>query len=76
MLPTAFIVGMLSLAFPFSLVSLIGRPFGELCCVGLDKAAIARNRERLERFQELVIGGMSPEGTKREVERDAPQNDR
>jgi hypothetical protein len=37
MLPVAFIVGMLSLVFPFSLVSLIGKPFGRLCCLGLNK---------------------------------------
>lgn len=71
MLPAAFVAGMLSVAFPFSLISLIGRPFGELCCIGLDKAEIARNRERVERFQDLVAGGMSPEDAKQQLERDA-----
>jgi NAD(P)H-hydrate repair Nnr-like enzyme with NAD(P)H-hydrate dehydratase domain len=71
MIPAAFIAGMLSLAFPFSLISLVGRPFGELCCIGLDKAEIARNRERVERFQELVAGGMSPEDAKQQLEREA-----
>ena len=70
MLPAAFIVGMLSLAFPFSVVSLIGKPFGHVCCLGLDRDEIARNRRRLERFQELVVGGMSPEQAKQEVDRE------
>ena len=33
-LPAAFVVGMLSLALPFSLVSFIGKPFGELYAAG------------------------------------------
>ena len=68
MLPAAFIIGMLSLAFPFSLVSFIGKPFGELCCLGLNRDEIARNRQRVERFQELVASGMSPEDAKQELE--------
>ena len=70
MLPAAFITGMLSLSFPFSLVSLIGRPFGNLCCLGLDQGEAARNRQRVERFQELIASGMSPEDAKRQVERE------
>lgn len=70
MLPAAFIVGMLSLMFPFSLVSLLGRPFGQICCLGLDRDEVARNTRRVERFQELVVGGMSPEEAKQELERE------
>ncbi len=72
MLPAAFIVGMLSLEFPFSLVSLIGKPFGELCCLGLNRDEIALNRQHVERLQELVAGGMSPEDAKQELERERP----
>lgn len=65
LLPLAFIVGRLSLVFPFSLVSLFGRPFGHICCLGLNHAEVARNtqrvEQRVERFRELVRSGMSPE---------------
>jgi hypothetical protein len=69
LLPVAFIVGMLSLIFPFSLVSLVGRPFGRICCLGLDRAEVARNTERVRRFQELIASGMSPEEAKEQLER-------
>ena len=52
MLPAAFIVGMLSLAFPFSLVSIIGKPFGELCCLGLDRDAL---KSRPAQFRSPVV---------------------
>jgi len=61
LLPAAYIIGMLSLAFPFSLVALVGRPFGHVCCLGLDRDEVARNTRRVERFRELLMGGMSPE---------------
>lgn len=71
MLPAAFVVGMLSLAFPFSLISLIGMPFGELCCLGLSQDEITRNRERIERFQGLIASGISLEDAKQELDRDS-----
>ena len=52
MLPAAFIVGMLSLAFPFSLVSFIGKPFGELCCLGLNRDAL---KSRPAQFRSPVV---------------------
>ena len=70
LLPVAFIVGMLSLAFPFSLVSLVGKPFGHICCLGLDRDEVARNTQRVHRFRELVIGGMSHEEAKKQLERE------
>ena len=72
MLPAAFVIGMLSLAFPFSLVSLIGTPFGELCCLGLDRDEIARNTQRIERIRELLASGMSPEEAARQLDRETP----
>jgi len=69
LLPVAYIVGMLSLAFPFSFVSLLGKPFGHICCLGLDRDEVARNTQRVERFQELVMGGMSPEEAMEQLER-------
>jgi hypothetical protein len=35
MFPISFILGMLSFAFPFSLLSVPGRTFGTICCIGL-----------------------------------------
>jgi hypothetical protein len=70
LLPVAFVVGMLSLAFPFSLVSLVGKPFGHICCLVLDSEDVARNTHRVERFQELIASGMSPEQAKEQLERD------
>lgn len=67
LLPVAFIVGMLSLAFPFSLVSVFGKPFGHICCLGLDGDEVARNTQRVERFRELVMGGMSPDEAKEQL---------
>lgn len=41
MFPVAFILGALSLAFPFSTLSVPGRMFGAICCVGLKRAQSA-----------------------------------
>jgi len=70
LLPVAFILGGLSLSFPFSLVSLVGIPFGHICCLGLDRDEVARNTQRVQRFRELVMGGMSPEEAKEQLERE------
>lgn len=70
MFPAAIIVGRYSLSFPFSLVSLIGRPFGQICCLGLDDDEVARNTRRAKRFEQLVVGGMSPEEAMQQLERE------
>ena len=59
MIPLAFVLGGLSLAFPFSLLSPIGNLYGRLCCLGLDADAVARNKARLEYVRELVSNGHS-----------------
>jgi hypothetical protein len=35
MFPVSFVLGMLSLVFPFSLLSVPGRAFGTICCIGV-----------------------------------------
>jgi len=35
MFPVSFVLGMLSFVFPFSLLSVLGRTFGTICCIGL-----------------------------------------
>ncbi len=35
MFPVSFVLGMLSFVFPFSLLSVPGRTFGAICCIGL-----------------------------------------
>ena len=35
MFPVSFVLGMLSLVFPFSLLSVPGRTFGTICCIGV-----------------------------------------
>lgn len=37
MFPAGFILGALSLAFPFSVLSIPGRIFGAICCIGLTR---------------------------------------
>lgn len=59
MIPLTFVIGMLSLAFPFSLITPIGRLYGELVCWGLDVQVVAQNKARLEYVRELVSSGRS-----------------
>lgn len=73
LLPVGFVVGMLSLTFPFSLLSILGKPFGRLCCLGLDPHEVARNTQRLERFSQLVTQGMTPEEAMATLEREGAQ---
>lgn len=70
LLPVAFIVGMLSLSFPFSLVTYVGKPFGRICCLGLDHDEVIHNTKRMERYRDLVMNGMSPEEAKKQLERE------
>lgn len=61
--PVGWVLGMLSIAFPFSLLSILGKPFGHLCCVGIDKAEASRRyEEKLEleaEVQEMLKQGMT-----------------
>jgi len=68
LLPVAWVVGALSLAFPFSLVSLVGTPFGRLCCLGLDRSEVERNTRRVEAFRLLLMHGESAEEANRQLD--------
>lgn len=59
MIPLAFVLGGMSLVFPFSLLSPIGNLYGRLCCLGLDAEVVAQNKARLEYVRELVSTGHS-----------------
>lgn len=68
MIPAAFVIGRFSLTFPFSLASLIGKPFGILCCLGLNRREIERRQGQAERFRELVAAGAAPDEARRQAE--------
>lgn len=61
LLPISWVMGTLSLAFPFSLLSIPGRFFGLLCCIGLNKEEVARNIAKVDRLHELIKSGLSPD---------------
>ena len=62
MFPVSFVFGILSLAFPFSLVSLPGQWFFFLTCIGLDREQALRNQARLARLREVIANeGVTPE---------------
>ncbi len=67
MFPASWLLGTLSLAFPISLLSVPGRLYGMLCCVGLDQEEVERNSRKVARFQELLTEGMDPERTAEQV---------
>ncbi len=62
--PLSWVVSTLSLAFPFSLLSIPGRLFRGVCCIGLDWHEVQKNEERLARAKELLQEGLSPEEVK------------
>ena len=57
MIPVAFILGSMSIAFPFSLISSLGRLYGNLCCIGLDLEVVTQNKARLDYARELISSG-------------------
>lgn len=65
--PISWLIGTLSLVFPFSLLSIPGRFFGLLCCIGLDKEEVACNTAKVNRLQELIKSGMSPDDAVKKV---------
>jgi len=65
--PLSFVLGMLSLAFPFSMISILGIPFGHLCCVGIDQAESARKREENIELEAEVQGMLKQGKTQGEV---------
>lgn len=62
MFAVSLVIGMLSLAFPFSLLSLPGQWFFVLACVGIDHNLALRNQARLVKLREVATEeGVSPE---------------
>jgi hypothetical protein len=57
MIPPAFILGAMSLVFPFSLLSILGRVYAGLCCTGLDRDVVERNKERPRYVHQLLAAG-------------------
>jgi hypothetical protein len=60
MFPVGFVLGALSLAFPFSLLSIPGRVFGRLCTIGLDPDEVAENTAKVRRLHQSVASGTPP----------------
>jgi hypothetical protein len=59
MVPLAFVIGQMSILFPISLLSPIGRLYISFCCLGLDKEDVRQNTNRFQFFRELVTSGYS-----------------
>lgn len=58
MIPLSFFLGILSISFPFSLLTPLGNIYAHLCCIGLDKEEIERNNERMSYFRQLKADGL------------------
>lgn len=68
MYPASFVLGMLSFAFPFSLLSIPGNIVGFIACVGLNQEEVQKNKERVQRGIELVHHeGLSVEEAKKQL---------
>jgi len=65
MIPLAFILGAMSLLFPFSLLSILGNVYARLCCIGLDSGVVERNKKRFDYACQLLADGYSREEAKR-----------
>lgn len=57
MIPATFVLGPMSLAFPFSFITRLGRLYGHLCCMGLDSEVVTQNKARLDYARELISSG-------------------
>jgi len=70
MFPLAFVIGILSFALPFSLLSIPGRIIVWIACLGLNHAELAVKQERFQKLQELTIKeGMTAEEAKSQLEK-------
>lgn len=71
MIPASYVVGFLSLMFPFSLLQPFGRLMGMIACVGLSQTEVANNVRKRERLLELMNQEkISPEEAKKKMEQD------
>jgi len=55
MIPVSWLAGLLSLAFPFSLLSIFGGVFYRLACLGLDHDLARANKRRMDAIESLMI---------------------
>ena len=70
MFPASFIFGMLSLAFPFSLLSVPGQAVFRVACIGLDQAEVQMNQERIRKLRSVMIKeNLSADQAKVELEK-------
>lgn len=71
MYPTSFVLGLLSSAFPFSLLSIPGQLVRYGACIGLNKDEVRRNRHRIERGTHLVKhDGLTIQEAKEQLDRE------
>ncbi len=69
MYPLSFLLGMMSLASPFSILSILGKFVFSIACFGLNREEVERNTERVRRGVELVNReGLSVEEAKKRLE--------
>ncbi len=64
----SFILGAMSLIFPFSLISIFGNILASIVCIGLDKEAIAENQSKIKDLQQLMVSeGLTAEQAKEKL---------
>ena len=69
MYPASFLLGQLSLVFPFSVLSIPGNIVALVACIGLNQAEVQKNKERVQRGIELVHReGLTVEEAKKRLE--------
>lgn len=69
MYPTSFILGFMSMIFPFTLLSIFGNVIAFIACIGLDPNEVKKNNDRILRGVELVHDeGLTIEEAKKRLE--------
>ena len=67
--PASVVIGLLSLSFPLSVLSIPGHAVFWFACIGLNQEEIAKNKERVRRGVELVHQeGLTVEEAKKRLE--------
>jgi len=68
MYPASWLLGVLSLTFPFSFLSFFGNIVGKIICIGLNKKEIEIKKTRMEKMYELMRKeNISPEEAKEKL---------
>ena len=69
MYPASIVIGMLTLAFPFSLLSIPCQYVAWVACIGLNHEKVAIRKEQIHKIQELMITeNISAEDAKKQIE--------